>query len=100
MTWTRSAGPDGKAVAAGPTVAMCDAGLFDGFRVDIRGNIWTSTGVGVYCYDPDGTLLGKTPVPEIVGNLTFGGLRRNRLYIMGQTSVYSIFLNTQGPKYC
>jgi gluconolactonase len=92
--------PDGKTVGEGRLFATCDAGMFDGFRVDVTGHIWTSTGTGVNCYDPDGTLLGKVPVPEIVANVTFGGLRRNRLYIMGQTSLYALFLNTQGPKYC
>jgi gluconolactonase len=91
---------DGRGVAEGRLFATCDAGLFDGFRVDTKGNVWTSTGVGVYTYDPDGTLLGKTPVPEIVGNVAFGTPKRNRLYIMGQTSLYAIFVNAQGTKYC
>jgi gluconolactonase len=92
--------PDGKSVSEGRVFATCEAGLFDGFRVDVKGLIWTSAGDGVHCYHPDGTLLGKIPVPEICANVTFGGPKRNRLYIMGQTSLYSLFLNTQGPKYC
>jgi gluconolactonase len=92
--------PDGKSVGEGRVFATSDAGLFDGFRVDVRGNVWTSTGVGVNVYAPDGTLIGKVPVPEIVGNVAFGGPKRNRLYIMGQTSLYSLFVNTQGTKYC
>jgi gluconolactonase len=91
---------DGKSVSEGQVLATSDAGLFDGFRVDMAGHIWTSTAVGVRCYHPDGTLLGRIPVPEIVANVTFGGPKRNRLYIVGQTSLYSLFLNTQGPKYC
>jgi gluconolactonase len=91
---------DGRSVAEGKVFATCDVGLFDGFRIDTQGHIWTSTGDGVRCYHPDGTLIGKIPVPEIVGNVTFGGLKRNRLFICGQTSLYSLFLNTQGPKYC
>lgn len=92
--------PNGKTLREGRVFATCDAGMFDGFRVDTAGHIWTSTGAGVSCYHPDGTLLGKIPVPELVANVTFGAPRRNRLYIMGQTSLYSLFLNTQGPKYC
>ena len=95
-----SIGVDGKSVAEGKLFATCDAGMFDGFRIDTTEHIWTSTGAGVSCYHPDGVLLGKIPVPEIVANVTFGGPRRNRLYIMGQSSLYSLFLNTQGPKYC
>ncbi len=46
------------------------------------------------CYAKDGTQIGKIPIPETVANVTFGGLKRNRLYICGQTSLYSIFLKT------
>src|SRR4030081_3236557 len=35
-------GPDGRALSGGDVFATCDPGLFDGFRLDVRGNIWTS----------------------------------------------------------
>ena len=44
---------------------------------------------------PDGTHLGTIAIGEIVANVCFGGPRRNRLYICGQTSLYSIYLNTR-----
>jgi gluconolactonase len=87
---------DGKTVAEGRVFSTCDEGLYDGFRVDTKGHVWTSTGVGVYTYHPDGTLIGKTPVPELVANVAFGTPKRNRLYIMGQTSLYSIYVNARG----
>ena len=70
--------------------ATCTAGLFDGFRVDEAGRIWTSAADGVHCYDPDGTLIGKILVPEVVANVCFGGLHRNRLFICGTTSLYCV----------
>ncbi|HWJ71970.1 MAG TPA: SMP-30/gluconolactonase/LRE family protein [Kaistia sp.] len=88
--------PDGRSVSAGRRFATCDNGLFDGFRVDIHGNIWSSAGDGVHCFAPDGTLIGKILIPEVVANVTFGGRKRNRLYICGTTSLYSVYLNTQG----
>ncbi len=68
----------------------------DGFRLDASGNLWTSAGDGVHCYSPDGTLLGKINVPEVVANVCFGGPKRNRLFICATTSLYAIFLATQG----
>ncbi len=88
--------PDGASVGKGRLFATCEQGLFDGFRVDIHGNVWSSAGNGVHCFAPDGTLLGKILLPEICANLTFGGQKRNRLYIMGQTSLYSLYVNTRG----
>ncbi|KQT52772.1 MULTISPECIES: SMP-30/gluconolactonase/LRE family protein [unclassified Aureimonas] len=82
----------GKAVN-GRHFATCPSGLFDGIRADTNGNIWASTGAGVAVYAPDGTHIGGINVPEIVSNLCFGGPKRNRLYITGQTSLYSIYVN-------
>jgi gluconolactonase len=67
----------------------------DGFRVDVNGNVWTSAD-GVECYAPDGTLLGRIKVPEVVANVTFGGKRRNRLFITATTSLYAVYVNTTG----
>ena len=80
----------------GRLFATCDAGLFDGFRCDTDGNLWTSAGDGVHCYAPDGTLLGKILIPEVVANLCFGGPKRNRLYICGTTSLYATYVNARG----
>ena len=89
-------GADGRTLGASRVFAECSAGLFDGFRADAEGRIWTSTGEGVHCYLPDGTLAGKILVPELVANVEFGGPRRNRLFICGTTSLYSVFLTTTG----
>lgn len=86
--------PDGKSLAYDRLAATCVAGFFDGFRVDWHGNIWTASADAVCCHAPDGTLIGRIPVPEIVGNLCFGGPKQNRLYITAQTSLYAIYLNT------
>ena len=76
--------------------ADCTAGLFDGFRLDTAGRIWTSAADGVHCYDPDGTLIGKVLVPEVVANVCFGGPKRNYLYICGTTSLYGVRLPVNG----
>jgi gluconolactonase len=77
-------------------LATCDAGLFDGFRCDTKGRLWASAGDGVHCLAPDGTLLGKILAPECVANLCFGGLKKNRLYICGTTSLYAVHTHVNG----
>jgi gluconolactonase len=77
-------------------------GFTDGMRLDVEGNVWCSMGWadpkedGVRCYAPNGDLLGKIHLPETCANLTFGGLLRNRLYMCASTSVYALYVNTQG----
>lgn len=78
--------------------AEATAGLFDGFRLDADGRIWTSAADGIHCYDPDGTLIGKVLVPEVTANCVFGGPKRNVLYICGTTSLYSVRLMVNGAK--
>lgn len=73
-------------------------GLPDGFRLDTNGNIWTSAKDGVHCYAPDGTLLGKIRIPEVVANLTFGGPKKNRLFITATTSLYSVYVTANGAQ--
>jgi gluconolactonase len=92
-----SVGDDGS-LSGGEEFAKCTAGLFDGFRLDTEGRIWTSAGDGVHVYDPDGTLLGKVRVPEVVANVQFGWPKRNRLYICATTSLYAILLPVAGAK--
>ncbi|MCJ9668804.1 MULTISPECIES: SMP-30/gluconolactonase/LRE family protein [unclassified Neorhizobium] len=87
---------DGKRLANGKIFCSLDNGLPDGFRVDVQGNVWTSAGDGVHCFSPKGELLGKILVPQTVANVTFGGPRKNRLFITATKSLYSVFLATNG----
>lgn len=88
--------PDGRSLGASKLFADCNAGLFDGFRVDCDGRIWTSAGDGVHCFLPNGELIGKIRIPELVANVCFGGAQRNRLFICGCTSLYSAYLAING----
>lgn len=87
---------EGKTLAKGRVFADVSPGVSDGFRLDTDGNVWTSAGDGVHCYHPSGTLLGKILVPEVVANVTFGGPKRNRLFIVATTSLYAVYLNRRG----
>ena len=87
---------DGCTLRNSRVFAECTAGLFDGFRVDRDGRLWTSAADGVHIYLPDGELIGKILVPEPVANVCFGGPRRNRLFICATSSVYSCHLTVNG----
>lgn len=76
--------------------------LHDGMRADVDGNIWAGTifggeGIdGVHVYAPDGTRIGQILMPESCANLTFVGKHRNRLFICGSQSAYTIYTGAQG----
>ena len=51
---------------------------------------------GVTVWNPDGKLIGRIRIPEICGNLCFGGPKRNRLFMAGSQSLYAVYTQTQG----
>ncbi|AOB30416.1 gluconolactonase [Bordetella sp. H567] len=77
-------------------------GTPDGFRVDIHGNLWCGWGMGtperdgVRVFSPEGEPIGHIGLPERCANLCFGGKHRNRLFMASCTSIYSLYVNTQG----
>jgi gluconolactonase len=87
---------DGRTLANSRVFCTVEPGVPDGFRFDVEGNLWTSAWDGVQCFAADGTLIGKILVPERVANLTFGGPKANRLYIAATSSIYAIYLTTNG----
>jgi gluconolactonase len=78
------------------------AGLADGIRADVDGNIWVGAGWvgdgydGVHIFAPDGKRIGQILLPEICSNVCFGGTRRNRLFMTGSQSLYAVYVETQG----
>ncbi len=91
-------GPD-NGLSKSRVFADIEPGIPDGFRVDVEGNLWISAWDGVQCHTPEGELIGKIRVPEVVANLTFGGPKGNRLFITATTSVYALFLNVCGVQW-
>jgi gluconolactonase len=79
-----------------------EAGFADGMRADIDGNLWVGAGWvgagydGVHIFAPDGTRIGQILLPEICGNLCFGGPKRNRLFMTASQSLYAVYVETQG----
>lgn len=73
-----------------------NTGVPDGMKVDVRGNVYCSGPRGVWVFSPDGQLLGKIIVPEVVENLAWGDKDYKTLYITASTSLYRIRLNIAG----
>jgi gluconolactonase len=86
-----------KLIDAGP-------GTPDGMRVDVDGNLWIGWGMGeegldgVAIWNPQGKLIGRINLPERCANLCFGGTYRNRLFMCASTSLYALYVNTQGAR--
>lgn len=78
------------------------AGMADGIRADVDGNIWAACGWvgagydGVHIFAPDGMRIGLILLPEIPSNVCFGGPRRNRLFITASQSLYAVYVETRG----
>ncbi len=75
----------------------------DGVRCDVNGNLWASSNAGravgysgVTVWSPEGKLLGRIRLPEVCGNITFGGPKRNRLFMAASQSLYAVYTATQG----
>ena len=77
-------------------------GTPDGFRVDVDGNLWCGWGLGepgldgVHIFNADARLIGRIDLPERSANVCFGGTYRNRLFMAASTSLYALYVNTQG----
>jgi gluconolactonase len=77
-------------------------GTPDGMRCDVDGNLWCGWGMGseeldgVLVFAPDGTRIGRIALPERCANVSFGGLKRNRLFMAASRSLYALYVNTQG----
>ncbi len=78
------------------------AGLADGLRADVDGNLWVGGGWigdgydGVHVFAPDATRIGLILLPEIPSNVCFGGAKRNRLFVTASQSLYAVYVETQG----
>ncbi|MCL4544393.1 MAG: SMP-30/gluconolactonase/LRE family protein [Chloroflexi bacterium] len=73
----------------------------DGLRTDVYGNVWISSSApigyaGVLVFSPEGQLIGRIRLPEVCANVTFGGPKRNVLFMCASQSLYALQVQTQG----
>ena len=75
----------------------------DGIRCDVYGNLWVSSNAGrnvgysgVTVWNPEGKLIGRIRLPEVCGNICFGGPKRNRLFMAASQSLYAVYVEHAG----
>jgi gluconolactonase len=75
----------------------------DGVRCDTTGHVWCASNAGravgysgVTVWTAAGKLIGRIRLPEVCGNLCFGGPKRNRLFMAASQSLYAVYVNTRG----
>jgi gluconolactonase len=85
-------------LTGGEVFVEVSPGVPDGFRLDVEGNLWTSAQDGVRCFDPEGNPLGRIKLPQMVSNLTFGGPKRNRLFITSTHTLCAVYVGVSGAQ--
>ena len=75
-----------------------EEGFPDGMKCDEQGNIYVSGPTGVWVISPHRELLGIIRVPEVVGNMNWGGADWKDFFICATTSLYRIRMNVAGAK--
>jgi gluconolactonase len=87
---------DGRSVRNGKQFVKFTDGNADGIRCDTDGNLWCGAGRGVRIVAPDGTPIGTIALPEQCANICFGGVKRNRLFMVASQSLYAVYVGATG----
>ena len=68
----------------------------DGMVVDVEGNLYVTTELGIQIFSPMGAAIGLVEVPEQPANVTFSGVDRKTLFITARTGVYTAPMSIAG----
>jgi len=79
--------PEGKAGTGG-----------DGMVVDVEGNLYFTTHLGVEIFSPSGQAIGLVQFPEQPANVTFAGSDRKTMYVTARTGLYRVRMPIAGLK--
>jgi gluconolactonase len=71
----------------------------DGLTVDVKGNLYITSALGLQVFDPSGKYLGLIALPEMPANVTFGGADFKTLYVTARTSLYTIQMEVAGHQF-
>jgi gluconolactonase len=68
----------------------------DGTAVDMDGRYYVATKSGVQIFRPDGSFVGTIWAPQYPVNITFGGADNSTLYMVGESSAWTIPTRVKG----
>lgn len=68
----------------------------DGMTVDVEGNLYFTTNLGVEIFSPDGDSIGLVRFPEQPANVTLSGPERKTMVATARTSVYTVEMPIAG----
>lgn len=71
----------------------------DGCTLDVRGNLYITTELGIQIVSAAGEWLGLIELPEQPANCTFGGPEGKTLYATARTSLYAVPMHVAGHRY-
>ena len=71
----------------------------DGLAIDVQGNLYVTTDLGVQIVSPNGKLLGLISLPEQPANCAFGGAGMKTLFMTSRTGLYSVEMPIEGHRF-
>ena len=88
---------DGKVLRNRRLFREMEPGIPDGFCVDDRGWVYSSSGIGVQVLSDEGEPLARIPTPQTsCSNCTFGGTDGSRLFFTAGENLYAVDLLPPG----
>lgn len=70
---------------------MADAGVPDGIKLDMDGNVYAGCGDGINVWSPGGVLLGKILIKDGAANFSFG--RNGQMFILNENTLWTAQLS-------
>ena len=68
----------------------------DGITLDIRGNVYITTHLGVQIFSPEGKQIGVVSFPQQPANVCFGGDDWKTMYVTARTGLYRVKMPIPG----
>ena len=68
----------------------------DGIAIDVRGNVYFTTNLGIQIYSPEGSMIGLVEFPQQPANVTFAGKDKKSLIVTARSAVYRVRMPIAG----